>query len=58
MKTAMMWIINYFFAYEMVSEWIIHEKLACPIVWEKKKVFTLTNDSKTSLFFIIIGGFC
>jgi hypothetical protein len=39
----MMWIINYFFAYEMVSEWIIHEKLACPIVWEKKKSLHLNE---------------
>jgi len=51
MKTALMWTINDFPAYEMVSGWSIHGKLACPYYMENNKVFTLTNGGKASFFY-------
>jgi len=50
MKAALMWIINDFIAYEMVSSWSTHEKLVCSYWMENNKTFTLTNGGKTSYF--------
>jgi len=45
MRAALMWTINDFSAYGMVSGWNTHGKLACPYCMENNKAFTLTNDS-------------
>jgi len=50
MKVALMWTINYFPAYGMVSDWSTHRKLACPYCMENK-AFMLINGGKTSFFY-------
>jgi hypothetical protein len=56
MRTALMWTINDFPAYEMVSSWSTHGKLACSYCMENNKAFTLTNKGKTS-FFLLSSSF-
>jgi len=50
MRAALMWTINDFPAYGMVSGWSTHKKLACPYCMENNKAFTLTNRDKASFF--------
>jgi hypothetical protein len=50
MRVALMWTINDFPAYGMVSGWSTHGKLACPYCMENNKAFTLTNGGKASFF--------
>jgi len=50
MRATLMWTINDFPAYGMVSGWSTHGKLACPYCMENNKAFTLTNGSKPSFF--------
>jgi len=42
--------INDFPAYEMLSGWSTHGKLACPYYMENNKAFTLANGGKASFF--------
>jgi hypothetical protein len=49
-RAALMWTINDFPAYGMLSGWSTHEKLACLYCMENNKAFTLTNGGKTSFF--------
>jgi len=51
MRAVLMWTINDFPAYGMVSGWSTHEKLACPYCIENNKAFTLTNGGKASFFY-------
>jgi hypothetical protein len=51
-RAALMWTINDFPAYEMVSGWSIHGKLACPYCMENNKAFTLINGGKASSFLL------
>jgi hypothetical protein len=51
MRAALMWTINDFPAYGMVSGWSTHGKLACPYCMENNKAFMLTNRGKASFFF-------
>jgi len=51
MRAALMWSINDFLAYGMVSGWSTHGKLACPYCMENNKTFTLTNEGKASFFY-------
>jgi hypothetical protein len=57
MRAALMWTINNFSTYEMVSGWNTYGKLAYPYYMENNKTFTLTNKGKTS-FFTAIGVSC
>jgi hypothetical protein len=50
MKTSLMWNINDFPAYEMISGWSTHEKLACSYYMENNKAFMLINSVKISFF--------
>ena len=50
MKVALMWTINDFTAYEMVSGLSTHEKLTCSYYMKNNKAFTLTNSGKSSFF--------
>ena len=50
-RVALMWTINDFPAYDMVSSWSTHRKLACPYCMENNKAFMLTNEGKASFFF-------
>jgi hypothetical protein len=50
-RAALMWTINDFLAYGMVSGWSTHGKLACPYCMENNKAFTLTNRGKASFFY-------
>jgi len=50
MRAALMWTINNFPAYGMVSSWSTHGKLACPYCMENNKALMLTNGSKASFF--------
>jgi hypothetical protein len=52
MRTALMWNINDFLAYRIVSCWSTHEKLTCSYCMENNKAFTLTNKGKTSFFLL------
>jgi len=51
MKATLIWTINDFLAYGIISDWITHEKLTCLYNMENNKAFTLTNDNKT--FFLL-----
>jgi hypothetical protein len=52
MKVALMWTINDFPAYEMLSGWSMHKKLACPCCMENNKAFTLANGGKAFFFLL------
>ena len=49
-RVALMWTINDFPAYEMLSGWSTHGKLTCLYCMENNKAFTITNGGKTSFF--------
>jgi hypothetical protein len=51
-RVALMWTINDFPAYDMVSSWSTHRKLACPYCMENNKAFMLTNEGKASFFLL------
>jgi len=51
MRAALMWTINDFLAYGMLSSWSTHGKLACPYCMENNKAFTLANRGKASFFY-------
>jgi ABC-type iron transport system FetAB permease component len=57
MRAALMWTINDFPAYGMVSSWSTNGKLACPYCMENNKAFTLTNRGKASFFSITIVSY-
>ena len=50
LRAALMWTINDFPAYGMLSGWMTQGKLACPIYMEDTKSFTLRNGCKNSWF--------
>nr|XP_033516354.1 uncharacterized protein LOC117280718 isoform X2 [Nicotiana tomentosiformis] len=47
---ALIWTINNFSAYGMLSGWSTVEKLACPICMKDTKVFTLKHGGKNTWF--------
>jgi hypothetical protein len=51
MRAALMWTINDFSAYGIVSGWSMHGKLACPYCTNNNKAFTITNGGKASFFY-------
>ena len=51
MRATLIWTINDFPAYGMVSGWRTHGKLACPYCMENNKAFTLTNGGKAYFFY-------
>jgi len=54
MKAALIWTINDFPGYEMVSGWSTHGKLACPYCMKNNKAFILTNGGKASFFIVTV----
>jgi len=56
MRAALMWTINDFSAYRMVSGWSTHGKLACPYCMENNKAFTLTNRGKAFFFTVTVAS--
>ena len=50
MRIALMWTINVFPAYAMLSGWGTHGRLPCPYCMEETKAFQLANGRKTSWF--------
>ncbi|XP_038711782.1 uncharacterized protein LOC120005976 [Tripterygium wilfordii] len=50
LRVALMWTINDFPAYGMLSRWTTQGKLACPYCMECSKAFTLKNGRKNSWF--------
>jgi predicted amino acid-binding ACT domain protein len=50
MRAALMWTVNDFPAYAMLSGWMTAGKLACPYCMEHSKAFHLKNGGKTSWF--------
>jgi hypothetical protein len=50
MRAALMWTINDFPAYGMLSGWGTHGKMACPHCMEHTNAFTLKNGGKASWF--------
>jgi len=57
MKTSLIWTINDFPTYGMVSSLSMYGKPACLYCMENNKAFTLTNNKKTS-FFAITDSSC
>ena len=50
LREALMWTINDFPAYGMLSGWSTHGRLACPHCMEDTKAFYLKNGGKNSWF--------
>nr|GFA67370.1 hypothetical protein [Tanacetum cinerariifolium] len=50
LKAALIWTINDFLAYGMLSGWSTHRRLSCPYCMEKIKAFHLKHGRKTSFF--------
>ena len=50
MKAALMWTINDFPAYGMLSSWTTAGRLGCPICMERSKAFTTLNFHKVCYF--------
>ncbi|WMV51044.1 hypothetical protein MTR67_044429 [Solanum verrucosum] len=50
MRASLMWTINDFPAYGMLSGWMTTGKLACPYCMENSKPFTLKHDRKNTWF--------
>ena len=50
MKVVLIWIIKDFLAYEMLSGWSTHGKLACPYCMENIKSFQLEYGHKHCWF--------
>ena len=50
MRVALMWTINDFSAYAMLSGWSTHRRLACPYCMEYTKSFILESGKKISFF--------
>jgi hypothetical protein len=53
MKTTLMWTINDFPDYGMVSSWSMYEKLAYPYCMENNKAFTLTKQQLNIFFWLL-----
>jgi len=51
MNATLMWTINNFSGYRIVSSWSTHGKLACIHCMKNNKAFTLTNNGKTPFFY-------
>ncbi|XP_058774567.1 uncharacterized protein LOC131648855 [Vicia villosa] len=51
MRAALMWTINDFPAYAMLSGWGTHGKMGCPHCMDKTKAFTLDEGGKKKNFF-------
>jgi hypothetical protein len=56
MRAALMWTINDFPAYGMLSGWSTHGKLACPYCMENNKAFTLANGGKAFFFTVTVAS--
>jgi hypothetical protein len=54
MRAALMWTINDFPTYGMLSGWSTHGKLACPYCMENNKALTLTNRGKAFFFTVTV----
>ena len=50
MKATLMWTINDFSTYEMVSGWNMQRKIACLYYMKNNMAFILTNSAKVSFF--------
>jgi len=50
LKAVLMWTINDFPAYGMLSGWMNFGRLVCPICMERTKAFSLTHSHKVSYF--------
>ncbi|CAI8583616.1 unnamed protein product [Vicia faba] len=50
MRAALMWTINDFPAYDMLSGWGTHGRMGCPYCMECTKAFTLDKGGKSSWF--------
>jgi len=50
MKVALMWTINDFVAYEMLSGWSTSRRLECPYCMNQSKAFKLKSGGKVSWF--------
>ena len=50
LRAALLWTINDFPAYGMLSGWSTHGRLSCPYCMERTKAFQLQHGGKTSFF--------
>ncbi|OMO69993.1 Transposon, En/Spm-like protein [Corchorus capsularis] len=50
LHAALLWTINDFPAYGMLSGWSTHGRLSCPYCMERTKAFNLENGGKPSFF--------
>src|SRR4051812_18223738 len=51
MRAALLWTVNDFPAYGMLSAWSTHGKLSFPIWMEDTKAFTLKRSGKPTFFY-------
>jgi len=54
LKTALMWTINDFLTYGILSGWSTHDNLCCPYCIKHNKAFKLKNIGKT-IFFLLLS---
>jgi hypothetical protein len=54
LKTALMWTINDFLSYDILSSWRTHDNLSCPYYMEHNKAFRLKKIKGKLHFFIVI----
>ena len=50
LRASLIWTINDFYTYGMLSGWMIVGKIACPYCMENTKSFTLKHDRKNCCF--------
>src|SRR4051812_36841473 len=54
MRAALLWTVNDFSAYGMLSAWSTHGKLSCPICMKDTKAFTLKHDGKPTFLIVTV----
>ena len=52
MRAALLWTVNDFPAYGMLSAWSTHGKLSCPICMEDTKAFTLKRSGMPTFLIV------
>jgi hypothetical protein len=57
MRAVLMWTINDFPAYGMLSGWVTHGRLACPHCMEHTKSFTLKMVERLHGLIVIVGSY-
>src|SRR3954464_9911300 len=54
MRAALLWIVNDFPTYGMLSAWSTHGELSCPIYMKDTKAFTLKCSGKPTFLIVTV----